>query len=66
MKNYLEKKDRYNTEFANAIMDEFRILKYGIKSCHKEKKLYLVKMRKDLVDWQSQYDSEVLFEEESC
>jgi hypothetical protein len=66
MKNYLEKKDRYNKAFANAIMDEFRTLRYGVKSCHKEKDLHLIKMRKDLVDWQLEYDSNVLFEEESC
>lgn len=53
MKNYLEKKDRYNKAFADAIMDKFRSLRYGVSPCHDSGDFDRISMRKDLVDWQS-------------
>jgi hypothetical protein len=56
MKNYLEKKDRYNKAFADAIMDKFRSLRYGVSPCHDSGDFDHISMRKDLLDWQLQGD----------
>jgi hypothetical protein len=56
MKNYLDKEDKYNQEFADVMVKEFLRLKYGISNCFPEKNIDLVTMRKELVDWQSNAD----------
>jgi len=56
MKNYLDKEDKYNQEFADVMVKEFFRLKYGISNCFPEKSIDLVTMRKELVDWQSNAD----------
>ena len=56
MKNYLNKEKKYNKDFADAMMSEFRRLKYGISACGHLKDLDLVVMRKELVDWQASGD----------
>lgn len=62
MKNYAEKKDRYNKNFADAISSQFRSLKYGVTSCKKSQDLDLAIMRKELADWQSSGDYSSLSE----
>ena len=66
MKNYLTQEKKYNNEFVEGIITEFRKLKYGVSSCNYEKDLDLLIMRKELVDWQSLGGYEDLCEPEPC
>jgi hypothetical protein len=62
MKDYFAKIDKYNAEFAEAIMGKFRNLRYGITPCHKEHDFERIVMRKELADWQSNHDHGALSE----
>jgi hypothetical protein len=62
-RNFLFDKDRYYSSFADSVYNEFRRIRYGIKSCKKDPTaLYLDTMRKDLVDYQSNDDAGALTE----
>jgi hypothetical protein len=48
---------KYFVKFANSFYDEFRKLKYGIKSCRKQSKMWLDEMRKDIIEYQLNNDN---------
>lgn len=56
MKNYLYKKHKYDVNFSNVIMEKFRSLRYGIKSCNRNQDADLAIMRYELATWQSSGD----------
>lgn len=56
MKSYIDKADRYNKEFADAMVSLMRNKRYGISTCIPQKDLDLLTMRKELVDWQTSGD----------
>jgi hypothetical protein len=60
MKNLLPQKEKYLINFANDIYDIYRKQRYGIRSCSKSGNLWLDEIRKDIVIYQSNYDSEVI------
>lgn len=62
MKNYASKKYKYDVSFADAIMDKFRNLRYGIKSCNRIQDLDHATMRYELAQWQSSGDYSSLSE----
>ena len=62
MRNLLPQKNKYLINFANSVYDEFRGMKYGIKSCRKTGNLSLNEMRKDIVEYQSNDDGGALCE----
>ena len=53
MKDYLAKRDIYNVKYADAIMNIYRNMKYGISSCYDKENIDLISMRKELADWQA-------------
>jgi len=52
MKNFLAKREKYLSDFAQAITKEYKRMRYGIKSCIPTKDLDLAEMRFDLTKWQ--------------
>lgn len=52
MRNFLNKQEKYLSDFAQAIVKEYKRLKFGINSCTPTKDLDLASMRFDLVRWQ--------------
>jgi hypothetical protein len=62
MKDFITKKDKYFKDYANAIMTQFRSLKYGISSCCEKINLDLVTMRYELSYWQTSGDYSTLSE----
>ncbi len=48
----LANKDRYVENFASSVYNEFRRLKYGIKSCSPSGKLWLNVLRNEIIDYQ--------------
>ena len=62
-RNLLSEKDKYYSNFADAMYAEFRKIKYGITSCKKKfTPLYLDSIRKELVDYQATDDGGALCE----
>lgn len=62
MKNFLAKREKYLSDFAQAITKEYRRMRYGIKSCIPTKDLDLASMRYDLTRWQECGDQGALCE----
>ena len=56
MKDFQTKKDKYFIDYANAVMTEFRKMKYGINPCCHKSDLNLISMRYELAEWQSSGD----------
>lgn len=48
----LTNKERYIENFASSVYDEFRRLKYGIKSCTPNGKLWLNVLRNEIIEYQ--------------
>lgn len=66
MRNLLPKKEKYLVAFANDMYDLYRRQRYGIQSCQKIGNLWLDEIRKDIVMYESNYDSEGILSSNSC
>lgn len=66
MRNLLPKKEKYLVNFANDIYDIYRRQRYGIQSCTKSGNLWLDEIRKEIVLYESNYDSEAILASNSC
>ena len=56
-------KKKYYTDFADLVFNRTRQMKYGIDSCKKSfADPILILVRKELVDWQSIEDNNILCE----
>ncbi len=49
-------RDRYIVNFANAYFDEYKKVKYGIKTCRSTGKLWLDQLRYDLIEYSGEED----------
>jgi hypothetical protein len=47
---------KYFVKFANSYYDEFRKMRFGIKSCNKKSKIWLDELRKDIIEYQLNND----------
>lgn len=62
MKNYFCKKEKYASDYGDAMTSIFRKLRYGIKSCKPKMDLDHISMRYELAEWQSNMDHGALSE----
>ena len=62
MKDFLTKKDKYFINYGDAVMTEFRRMKYGINPCCHKNDLDLITMRYEIAAWQSSGDFSTIAE----
>jgi hypothetical protein len=60
MRNLLTHKTKHYKAFADAVVQQYRQIRYGIGSCRPSEELDLAMIRKECVDWQSNDDHEAL------
>jgi hypothetical protein len=58
MRNLLAEKDRYYAEFGDAMYSQMLQMRYGIESCPKGNKLCGILLRKQMLDYQVNDDSD--------
>lgn len=56
MKDFITKKDKYFMDYGDAILTEFRKMKYGISPCCHKDDLDLISIRYELAKWQTSGD----------
>jgi hypothetical protein len=56
MKDFTNKRVKYNCTYADAMLAEFKKIRYGISSCCPKEDVDLITMRYELAEWQSSVD----------